>query len=588
MISDSIIHDTSIVILAASVFGSIFYFLRQPIILGYIFGGILIGPLGFDLISQTEFVNTLSSIGILLLLYLIGIDLEYSKLKDIGGKIFIISILQVTLCSAFTFAVGRFLGFDNFSAFYIGLALSFSSTVVVVKMLLEKEQLDSLYGKVCVGILIMQDIIAVIALLFITAIGNEQEIFSFVDFSLWFLKGLFLSVGAFYVSKYFLGRFFHKLNNSGEIIMISGISWCLVLAFLFEYVGYSREIGAFIAGLALSSLPYSVRVSAKAKILRDFFITMFFVALGASLHFPANLSYLIRPLIFFSLIILVIKPLIIGFIMGAYGFVKRTCFLSSISLSQISEFSLILLGLGLSFGHVDKDLVSLGTLLMIITLSLSTYMIMFNNLIYNKTQFMWNIFDLRGGLPEVVHGENFYKNHIVLIGCDSLGQIILEEISKFDKPLIVIDENPSIINYISHHGITCVFGDIEDEEILDHVNIKEADLIISTIPYNKENINLLKFLKTHNSKAITFFVAHNIQKAKELREVGADFILLAKSILGNYITEILDQIYEHTDHRSSRNYHQFKHDKNDFRFKFAEEVIKENVKKVEEIKERLV
>ena len=587
MFDSSIVHDTSIVIASAAIFGAIFYFLRQPVILGYIIGGILIGPLGFDFLTNPGFIHTISSLGIILLLYLIGIELDFEKMKDIGLRAFLIGIFQILITGAITYFLAQILNFDSWSSFYIALGVSFSSTVVVIKLLLEKDHLYSLYGRVCIGILLIQDIAAIIALLFLTSLSEGDQTFDFVNLLFWFNRGILLCLGAFLLSKYVLSKLFQKLSDSNEIIMIIGICWCFALAMLFEMAGFSREIGAFIAGLALSSLQHSVRVAAKAKVLRDFFITMFFVALGASLTIPEDFTVILIPLIVFSLIVLILKPLIISFVMGLYGFSKKTSFFASTSLSQISEFSLILAALGLELRHIDQSTVSIITMLMIVTLILSTYIMHFNTDLYSKMKNIWKIFELRGKFPEILHGENFYKDHIVLVGCDSLGQILLEEISKFDKPIVVIDENPGIVSYISHHGISCVFGDIEDEEVLDHVNVKEAELIISTIPYQASNIHLLKYLKSHQSKAITFVVAHNTERAKELRNAGADFILLAKFVLGNYLREILDQIYNLKDRRSSRGYHIFVRDKEDFRVMFTEKVIKENLEKIKEIREKV-
>ncbi len=536
---ENLFLEIGIVIIAATLLGAIARILKQPLILAYILAGILIGPIGFKLISSQETIGVLSTLGIAFLLFLIGLELDFKKIKEIGVDSFFIGIIEVILVTILGFLGGLALGFSSFESLLIGFALSFSSTVVVTKLLTEKHDLNTLYGKLTLGILLAQDFIAVIVLILISSfkINGVWGLFSELPSVL--IKGIGIFVLALLFSKYIFPITFKFIAKSGELLFLTSIAWCFFLVGLSQLVGFSPILGAFLAGMSLAALPYNIEIIGQIKSLRDFFLTIFFVTLGMQLIFP-SLSSLLLPLFIFSIITLILKPFIILVLISLFGFEKRVSFLSSLTLAQVSEFSLIILSVAFSFKFIDQNLISLITLVAILSITLSVYATSLNGKFYKILQPILKLLE-RKKIKKEEEIRRKFEDHVVIFGYHRLGRDLYKVLREMEKDVLIIDFNPKIISELSFKNIPCLYGDATDQEILKRANIKRAHMVISTIPDREDNLFLLKEIKRINKDVPVIVTGEEIEDALELYKNGASYVILPYFLSGRYLKGLIER-----------------------------------------------
>lgn len=520
--------------------GVIGYMLKQPLIVGYILGGVLIGSAGFNLITDTSVLQIIAKIGITFLLFLIGIELNLKQFREIGGIGFIVGLAQMVITFLLGFLITLGLGFALVPAAYIGLALAFSSTAIVVKLLQEKHDINSVHGQLVLAILLVQDAVAIIALMFLNTLRVDGGFsFSTTTILIFLLKALVLVAVAFGLSQTLIKNTFKTISKSYELTFITGVAWCFIFAIAAEEIGFSIEIGAFLAGVSLANIAYTFEIIPKVKILRDFFITIFFVSLGANLVININLLIFVQ-LIILSCFVIFFKPLLIAILTGFGGYQKRTSFMTGISLAQISTFSFVLLAAGVELGHIPYDVLSLVTLVGIVAFLVSSYFIVHNNHLYEHFRPYIGFLQTRKKLrDDMSHLGEGYKGHIVLLGCGQIGLDIVNLLTQLNKQVVVVDYDPKVINAMIQRNIPCMYGDIEDFEILAEINLEEACMVISTVPNYKDNYLVMKYLRKHQSKAVTLILAHDPDEAMELFEQGADFTILTPYVGGKYLHDVI-------------------------------------------------
>jgi len=466
--------------------------LKQPLIIGYIIAGIIVGPIFLNLLRDSELIRAFSEIGIALLLFIVGLHLSPKVIKDFGKVSLVTGLGQIIFTSLIGFAIAIFLGFSWIASIYIAIALTFSSTIIIMKLLSDKDALEKLYGKISIGFLLVQDIVAIIILIavssFMKGFSAGNLLFSTL---LWGILIFVLLIPFSYFILPKLGGFFAK---SQEFLFLFALAWGLGLASLFFYIGFSIEIGALLAGIMLSMSPYSYEVSSKLKPLRDFFIISFFLILGSQMIIGEISTFLV-PAILFSLFILVGNPLIVMALMGLLGYSKRTGFMAGLTVAQISEFSLILIALGVKVGHLSNEILSFVTLIGLVTIAGSTYMIIYSDKIYPFISRYLSIFEKKKVRDKELIERNF---KYVLLGYNRVGFSILKTFSKFTRNYVVVDFNPDIIEKLRKKKIKCIYGDVEDSELLQELRIEKAEMIVSTIPEKEANLLLLNRMREIN------------------------------------------------------------------------------------------
>ncbi len=512
-------------------------FFRQPLLIGYILAGVVLGLSG--VIHDSQSLATLSSVGITLLLFLLGLEMDIAEIPSIGKTAVITGLVEIIVTGAIGFGICMLLGLGVLPSIYIGIALSFASTIIMVKLLSEKKDLHSLYGRIAVGYLLVQDLVAMVILMFLSSLKGGETAAS--TYLLAGLKGVLLICITVFMAKYVLPIIFEKYAaSSSELLFITSIAWALGFAALAAGpFGFTLEIGGFLAGLSLSNLPEHLQIASRTKPLRDFFLVVFFVLLGIDISIYGNFAQVLLPAILLSLFVLVVNPLIVIAILGSMGYRKRTSFMAGLIVAQISEFSLIMMALGKNLGHVNQSDVSLVVLVGVITMTASTYMILGSEKLYKFFLPILDIFETKHPKEKVLTEETTLSNHVVLVGCDRTGRTLAAFLKKRNVDFLVIDFNPKVFTHLTADNVPVIFGDVNDTEILEAAHMESANAIISTIGNFPDNEALLSYLRTLHPRPISIVTSSGKHEAIRLYELGATYVLVPEAIAGDYIKNLL-------------------------------------------------
>ena len=536
---ETIFFEIGTIMVIATVFAYFAKLLKQPLIPAYILTGIVLGPV-LGLVTNTEIITTLSEIGIAFLLFIVGLEIDIRKLKHVGLVASFGGIIQIVSVFTIAFIISLLLGFLVLESVYLALIIAFSSTMVVIKLLSDKKEIDTLHGKIIIGILLIQDIVAIIALSVLVTLKE----FSFLILFLSIIKGFVALLIAVFISKLIFPSLFTFAARSQELLFISAVSVSLLYSILFSYLGFSIAIGAFIAGISLANLPYNIEIIGRIKPLRNFFSVIFFVSLGMELLL-STFDFILKPLIALLLLVVFVKPLIVMFTTSFFGYKKRTSFLTSISLAQISEFSLIIVTQGFLLGHISQEIFSLTILLAIITITLTTYFIKFENGIYSRFSGCLCIFDrLTDNEAELEYVPVKRKNDVILCGYNRIGYSIVKTLMKLKKSLLIVDFNPEVIKQLIEKKIPSIYGDVGDIEVLERLNFKKAKMIISTIPTKSDNMLLIRTAKKENKKITIFVTANQIKEALDFYDAGADYVVLPHFLGGEHLSLLIEDFTE--------------------------------------------
>lgn len=541
---DNLFFELTIVLALAAIVSFIVHALKQPSVIGYIITGLLLGPLGLFHLRQDDALHALSQIGIALLLFLVGLELDMAGLKKLGRSALIAGILQIVLTGIAGLGLSLFLGFDILPSLYISLALTFSSTIIVVKLLSEKRDLQSLYGRIVVGILLTQDLVALLILVVLSSAGNS----ALSNLPLWqqagftIVKAVCVGLIIVLLSKKVFPRVLRFIGKSDELLLVFSLGWALGLATLVSLpiMGFSLEMGGFVAGLALAGTAMHHEISARVRSIRDFFIIIFFVVLGSSLSF-AGLQTAIIPALALSIFVLLGNPFIVLVILGLLGYKPRTGFMASVTVGQVSEFGLILVALGVKVGHLDHSIVSLVTLVSLITVGFSSYLIMHAEKIYMTFVRPLSWFDFHKGSAETHVKEIKFENHVILIGVHRLGSNIAESLIKQKQDFVVVDFNPEVSERFAKRGVPAICGDMTDPYIQELAGLERAKLVISTLPQLSDTLAVVESVKKQKKKIRIIVTAQNDQDAITLYKNHIDYVLLPHFVGSLHLSKILEE-----------------------------------------------
>lgn len=529
--------EFGIVLAVAAVMALLMRLLRQPLIIGHIITGIIVGPFALGLMGSGDIFQFLSQIGIAFLLFSVGLNLNPRVLRDYGTVALMTGLGQVSITAISGFFLSRLLGFAVVPSLYIAIALSFSSTIIILKLISDRGDLEKLYAKIAIGFLLVQDLIALVLLFSIPLLGTEQ------GGSMWGIlfvlgKALALAVAVFFFARYVLVPLHPYISRSQELLFLFATAWGIGVAVMFKEVGFSLETGALIAGVSLALLPSRHEIHARLSPLRDFFIVVFFVVLGSQISL-AGVKETIPAALAFSALVLIGNPLIMMSIMGFLGYRRKTSLQTGFTVSQVSEFSLILVALGVSVGHVGSSLLSMITLVGLITIFGSSYLILYSDTWYRFLGPYLRIFE-RKHVREQTEQQTRYD--IVLFGGNRIGFDFIEAFKgkgEGQDKLLVVDHDPEIIGELSQAGVDHVFGDASDADFLDSLKLGDAKLVISTVP--NLDVNLLIIEKSRREERVeggvrvpVMAVAHSITNALALYEAGAAYVILPHFLGAKY------------------------------------------------------
>jgi Kef-type K+ transport system membrane component KefB/Trk K+ transport system NAD-binding subunit len=535
---EEVFIELATVIIVAAIIAGILRLLKQPIIISYIITGIIASPALFHLVKSTEALTTFAHIGIALLLFIVGLNLNPTLLKNVGLVSLMAGVSQVFLSVVLAFPIARLLGFMYMEAFYIALALTFSSTVIVMKLLTDKGEVETLYGRITVGILIIQDILAILTMMIIAALsGGSGGTVYIVATNITKLFALIFI--AFLFSKIFLSKVFSFIAKSQEFLFLFSLAWCFLLAAVFSAFGLSIEIGALCAGVLLSLTPYHFEISSKMKHLRDFFIILFFISLGTQMVF-SDISKYVFPVIVLTLVVLIGKPLIVMIIMGAMGYTKRNGFLTGLAIAQVSEFSFILIGLGVSLNHVNSSILSIITVVGLLSITASTYLLLYAHRIYPHISGFLSIFERTGDKHDEHKYQTNQKYDIIIFGFNRIGYSLVGSLKKLKKQFTVVDYNPDTIMNLAKDGVSCRYGDASDDELLSELQFETTKMVLTTIPDMEINLILLKQVRSRNKNAIFIAVAYQTEEALRLYDEGASYVIMPHFLGAKHTSALLE------------------------------------------------
>lgn len=509
---------------------------NQPLVVGYILAGIIISPFIIKGASR-ELIELFSEFGVAFLLFIVGLHLNPKVIKKVGLPSMIIGIGQMIIAFIIGFSISYFFfDYTQTTSIYIGLSMLFGSTIIVMKLLADKGDLDTLYGRIVTGILIIEDIVAIICLMVISSFSKGTSFSSFATESL--ISGIGLIFFSFILGLFIIPLIIRKVAQSQELLFLFSLCLCFLMSALFSSFGFSIEIGALIAGVILSTSPYAIEISSKIRPLRDFFLIIFFIILGLKIQI-SSIPKIIDKAIILSLVILIIKPIVIMTLSTLTGYTKRTNFLVGTTLAQISEFGLIILALGVSIGHLSEDIIALMTLTAIITIAISSYMIIYSKYFYKKSSRFIKIFEKKSAKKS---REIKKEYNIILFGYNRIGFNILKSIKKMKQKYLVIDFNPDVIESLKKANIPCLYGDSSDNDLLEELPLDKIKMAISTIPDFETNYLLIEEIRRVNKNSIIIVRANHISEAMDLYNKGADYVLTPHYLGGEYLSQLIKKI----------------------------------------------
>lgn len=534
--SSTFLFDIGLIIILSALLAMIAKLLKQPIIPAYVIAGLALGPVGLGIIQDTELIKTFSEIGIMFLLYLVGLEINLSKIRKVGLVSLLGAVLQVALTFFLGYVAATYLGFSSINSIYLGLVLAFSSTMVVIKLLSDKEQIDTFHGRIMIGFLLVQDVIVVALMPFLASMATV----SWVTVASIAMGAAALIIIAYMANRFLVFKIFRFAARSQEFLFLLSLASCFVFAGLAALFGFSIAIGAFIGGVALANLPYHYNIIGRVNPLKDFFATIFFVSLGMQISI-VSLKGLAVPLLVFFGIIVVLKPIVTMLLISLFGYGKRISFMCGLGLAQVSEFSFILLAVGSSV--ISEEVFTATVLLAVVTITLTSYVMKYDERIYLAIEPALRILDkFSVKSQKLSYTERVHKKNIVLIGAHRMGTIILNTVPKLKDRVFVVDSNPDVIQRLIRKKVSCIYGDITNLEVLRRLKIDQARILISTVPNIDDSHVILSFAKNVNPKIKVIATAQHLHHALDLYEKGADYVIVPPIMGGEKIAYMLNNI----------------------------------------------
>lgn len=535
LIGQSPFAEIAALLVMAAVIGFLGIILRQPLIVSFIAVGLIAGPSALDVVRSDAQISLLSQLGIAVLLFLVGIKLDVKLIRSLGAVSLLTGLGQVAFTSIFGYLIGLALGLGHITSLYVAIALTFSSTIIIVKLLSDKREIDSLHGQIALGFLIVQDLVVVLAMIVLSAIGigAASDGHGGGSVSMVLISGFAMVALVVLFVRYAANPLTERLARAPELLVIFAIAMAAMFAAVGDIVGLGKEVGGLLAGVALASTPYRETIAARLAPLRDFLLLFFFIALGSALDLSL-LGAHVTGAIIFSLFVLVGNPLIVLAIMGALGYRKRTGFLAGLTVAQISEFSLIFVAMGVSLGHVQEDALGLVTMVGLVTIAASTYMITYSHQLYTVFERFIGVFE-RKGTPREPSEAGMHRNDghkVIIFGLGRFGTAIGLRLQKRGIKVLGVDFNPLAIRRWRELGLETEFGDATDPEFVTELPLTQAEWIVSTVPIHPTGLShedtrttLIQLTRTSGFCGRIAVASHHARDTEELFASGADLVL---------------------------------------------------------------
>ena len=543
-----LLQDIGVAIIIATIVGLIFHWLKQPLLVSYLITGMIIGPeIGPHLVKHPHNFEVISELGLMLLLFIIGLEIDLKTIMRSGKMLIITGLGQFMISFILGIVFFALIGLGNVSdpgLYYLAIFGSLSSTAIVIKSLYDKFELDSIHGRISLGILVFQDIWAILILVIQPSLNNP----SLSPILQALLKSIVLLIFGFLFSRYILKIIFDKISKNPELVLATALGWAAFMATAAAYLGLSREMGALIAGIAISSFPYSVHVISRVVPLRDVFLTLFFVSLGMKIPVPDAALFL--PLLLFILFVVVSRFIAVYPLVRLAGGSDRAGFISSLNLTQVSEFSLVIASFGLQYGHISEYYMTIALYAMTITAIVSSYAIKYNQFVFNIYRWLnpSGFGDKRSAYIEHT-GEESVRT-IFMLGYHRGAQSMVDFLAQWSpeslEKMVALDYNQEVLKELQYKKVKGVFGDLGNASALEHIGIENARLIILTIPDHllkgTNNLTLVKNCRKAAPHAKIISIGENRTHAEQLKAAGADNVIMPNHYMGELLAKIVTRI----------------------------------------------
>jgi Kef-type K+ transport system membrane component KefB len=507
--------------------GALFVRLRQPLLITYILAGVALGPAGLGLVRAHSSVQLFAQLGVTVLLFIVGLKLDLTHIRHIGSVALATGLGQLTFTIVIGFGMLLAMGRGVVESIYVAVALTFSSTIIIVKLLSDKREIDSLHGRIAVGFLVVQDLAVVAAMMVMSAMRNAGDQGTAQVLGAFALRVAAAAVITPVLMRWVIPRALSVIARSQELLLLFAVAWGVALAALGEAVGFSKEAGAFLAGFTLASTPYRDAMSARLSPLRDFLLLFFFIELGSGFNL-ASLGAELGTASALSLFVLVGNPLIVMCIMGYMGYRKRTGFLAGLTVAQISEFSIVFIAMGISLGHIQPRALGLTTLVGVVTITASTYMILYSHPLFDRLSPYLSRFERERPhreLAEDAHTAQDDAVELIVVGVGRYGHSILSRLRDAGAQALGVDADPEVTRALREAGWSVRFGDGEDGAFIETLPLRKAKLVVSTLPQWSVNRALFAGLRAAGFEGRIGVALREAVSEDELTSAGVDLVL---------------------------------------------------------------
>lgn len=537
--------ELGITVVVAALLGLVVHLLRQPTVIAYIATGLILGTGGFGIVTDHTGIEVLGRIGVIFLLFLVGLELDWRKLARTGWAATAVGLGQMVLATVASWLLVRWLGFPPLEAWYLALALAFSSTVIVIDILDSRQSLGTIQGRLLIGVLLVQDLVAILALILLATVGDGSTVSSIpVLLGSVLAKATLLVAITMLVGRYVMPFILDSVQRASDLQTLVALGWAFLLTGLASLMGLSVEIGALLAGVSLAALPQGLDIGLKIRPIRNFFLMLFFVSLGLLLSGAQGVDWTV--LLGLAAFVVIAKPLIFYLLYGGLGFRPRTAFLASLPAAQISEFSLIVVAVGVSLGHLADSHLALVTGVAIVTFFVSTYLGTHSEYLYERMRplLIWpNRHRAEADDEQAVFANQ--RDHIVLVGGRTLGGMLQRWAKEQHRSIVTLDLDPQIVRTLSAQGGTVLLGDAGEPEVLRRVGYERALLGITTSGQFEANRDFVMAAKEVKRSVPVYAIARSTEEALGLYEAGADYVVVPHHVSGDVVVRVMEEAFAH-------------------------------------------
>ena len=515
-----LLTQLSIVIALGSGIALIMHRLRQPLILGHVLTGIIAGPVVLNIIQDGSSFSVLGSFGVVLLLFIVGLELSLKIISRLGKVVVITTLAQMAVMTLAGAAGARLLDYGRLESVIIGVSLALSSTIIIITLLQQRKELMRLFAQIAVGVLILQDLFATLGKITLSARSTGG---SWLEFFLLFGRGILFVVALYIFSRFIFPRVTRYLETSKELLLVTSMGWALGIATLCAKIGFSLEVGALLAGMSMAGLPVSREVASRLRPMRDFFVVVFLITIGYSIA-PSLVHEVWVAAIAFSLLVFILKPLVVLIALGAQGYTKRSSFKTAITMSQISEFSLVFVYAAVQHNYASQSVQAAIGITALITFAGSAYLIKYSDQIYSVLERHLRLFERK--VTEVEQRNALHSFPIILFGYRKGGAEFIRTFKGMNKRFVVVDYDPEAIELIEKQQVEILYGDATDVELLEELQLEKSKLVVSTISDFATNEFLAHWLKEHNPGVVFITSAETSYQAAHLYSEGAAYVMM--------------------------------------------------------------